>query len=350
MKNNIGIVIANWNGGVKLQKCVEYLSKQTCKAFQVVVVDNGSDDESEFVAKKLIGANCKIIKLKTNCGYTTAMNMGISSLATDYILLLNNDAYLKDPEFLNKAIVKLTNQPKDVVGVFPTVVFEWDEHTINAGRAIWHNKFMWYEPEIGIDISQLAKTDQQVFGSLFIAPIIRKNLWDKLGGFNEIYFSYGEDFDICYRAATKGLKFLMTSHLIVNHDHRSSSNEKSDPLWSFYLFQRNYLLVVLINYQLKNIFMSVIDYSRYYRSALYNALFSLDYDKTKVLIKVFLSLLRLSPLIYRSRKNIQRQRTVDDRDFWSSSFALEFNPHYNYNLVQISALSTIGDFDHDKEI
>lgn len=269
------------------------------------------------------------------------MNAGIEAANGKYLLLLNNDAYLYDSNVLQRFVTSLANSADDVLGIFPTAVFAWDPQTINADFAIWHEDQMWYEPHAGESV-QLSKQGQRVFGGLFISPIVKTKLWRELGGFSKEFFSYGEDFDVCYRAATMGLTFLHDPDLIVHHDHRSSSNEATNPLWSFYLFHRNYLLVVFRNYEFRHLFSKFGWYSRFFRSALYNSAKNLEITKIIALLRVFFSLILMLPYVIRSRNHIQKSRVMRDCDIWSTEFVLPFNPHYNYGSVQISVLSTIG--------
>ena len=86
----ISVVIPNWNGKEHLSVCLESLRRQTCQDFEVILVDNGSEDRSvEFVEENY--PEVGIIRLKKNHGFSVAVNKGIENSKGEYVALLNND-------------------------------------------------------------------------------------------------------------------------------------------------------------------------------------------------------------------------------------------------------------------
>ena len=86
----VTVVIPNYNGKHFLAPCLEALARQTCQDFQILIVDNASEDESiDFLETEY--PNVKYIVLDKNYGFSKAVNVGIRSAKTPYVFLLNND-------------------------------------------------------------------------------------------------------------------------------------------------------------------------------------------------------------------------------------------------------------------
>ena len=99
----INIIIINWNRIDLLEECLQSLEKQTCKDFDITVVDNGSKDPSvKFLRANY--PNVKLIALVENRGFSIANNIAIRQSLSNYIVLLNNDA-VADPEWIEKLLM-----------------------------------------------------------------------------------------------------------------------------------------------------------------------------------------------------------------------------------------------------
>ena len=86
----VSVIIVNWNGKHHLEECLASLSKQTFKAFETILVDNGSADGSiEFIEKNFPAV--KIVRLDKNQGFCRGNNIGLKHASGDFIALLNND-------------------------------------------------------------------------------------------------------------------------------------------------------------------------------------------------------------------------------------------------------------------
>src|SRR5258708_36983138 len=100
----VAIVIPNWNGAARLANLLERLSRQTYSIGRVIVVDNGSSDESLAVAKN---AGATLIELGSNTGFSNAVNCGIQAVAgADWIGIMNNDVS-PEPDWLAELLFQL---------------------------------------------------------------------------------------------------------------------------------------------------------------------------------------------------------------------------------------------------
>ena len=109
MAEKVTVIIPNYNGLKFMRPCMEALRQQTCREFQVLVVDNGSDDGSvEWLKEQGIPT----IFLKENTGFTGAVNVGIKASHTEFVLLLNNDT-VADPRLVEE-LLKAIQQSQQI--------------------------------------------------------------------------------------------------------------------------------------------------------------------------------------------------------------------------------------------
>ena len=296
----------------------------------------------EVVSKEKLEKNVKIYKLQNNLGFTEGSNFGITKAKGKYFLILNNDAYLSHSDFLEKAVKIIKKSPKNVIGIFPKVIFNWEPNIINSSYVSWHERQMWYDDQIGRFDFKIDNQPREVFGTTFVAPIFKKKLWLKIGGFDNKFFTYGEDFDLSYRANILGYKFLYYPQLKVRHDFRSSSKDDSNPLWSYFYFHRNYLYTIIKNYQTINL----IKYFKYYFSIFYNSLkYGVSNRDIKLIdlhLRVIKDIVGNLPHLLNERRIIQNNRKIDDLKIWSYDFVTNYNPYFYNNKIVLN-LNSLDD-------
>ena len=112
----ISIIIVNYNGKGFMRGCLEALQGQTFKDFEVIIVDNGSLDDSLYETKKYlkessIGSFVKLVPLNKNQGFAGGQLEGLKHACGEYIALLNNDAE-PDGRWLEELVKAMDNDPK----------------------------------------------------------------------------------------------------------------------------------------------------------------------------------------------------------------------------------------------
>lgn len=202
----ISIIIPNWNGEGFLADCLSSLKKVNYNNFNVVVVDNGSQDNSVGLIEKNY-PSIDVIKNKKNLGFATACNQGIKkafSHGADAILLLNNDTIV-DQDFLSKMAEALDGEKVGIVG---SKIYYHDEPKkiwFAGGRYIWwrasgQHKF-WMKDEK--DNLEGVKDSDFITGC---SLLIRKEVFEDIGYLYEPYFLTVEDLDFSILAKKAGWK------------------------------------------------------------------------------------------------------------------------------------------------
>ena len=192
------IVIVNWNGGKKIVDCLSSLKMTLYPNFEVILVDNCSKDNSIKQLKRII-PSMKIIKLKKNYGYTIATNLGwqygIKKLKADYICAMDSDIVTVERSWLTKVINELEKSEKRGIAccklIFPDNRLQ---------RLYFERKVTEYQ-EIDNGAYDFIKEVEGVGGACIV---IKKEVIEKIGHYDENFFYGPNDFDYCFRARRAG--------------------------------------------------------------------------------------------------------------------------------------------------
>lgn len=235
----IDIVIPSFNGKYLLEKHLPEVIKNSDYLNKVIVVDNGSSDGTiDWLEKNY--PEVIIVKNHQNLGFTKPINQGVAISKAEYVVLLNNDVH-PEKNYLNKILHYFEDDK-----VF-AVSFNENESSWPLVR--WDGKIQFTRGE---DKSKPRYTAWASGGS----AIFRRSIWDKIGGFNEIYSPYyWEDIDIGYRAWKSGYKIIWDNESLVFHEHESTT-KKINPGYVSLIKQRNELLFNWINISDNNLVKS----------------------------------------------------------------------------------------------
>ncbi|MFH1890372.1 MAG: glycosyltransferase family 2 protein [Candidatus Kuenenbacteria bacterium] len=223
----LSIIIVSWNVREYLKKCLESIFKHTQDIdFEVIVVDNASKDNSaEMVQDKFPEAN--LIANKKNLGFARANNQGIGKAQGKYILILNDDTELIDNSLKKLIDLMEKNQEWAIAGC----------RLLNSGRSLQKSvrRFPKFFDQFLILVklhhlpffkkylnNYLAKDfdytrTQQVDQIMGAFMMVRKSVFEKIGKFDEKYFYWFEEVDLCKRAVDAGLKVFYTPQVSMIH-------------------------------------------------------------------------------------------------------------------------------------
>lgn len=241
LAKTISIIIVNWNGRHFIQKCLNAVRQQTRKDYLSILVDNGSDDGSlELVQENY--PEVKIIALSNNLGFTTANNVAIKSVNTEYVALLNPDA-VPHPEWLEQLIKALQQNPEAGFAASKMLFYHKPKVIDRAGD-------LYTDAAVALlrgrgKPSQTFNNQEWIFGACAGAALYRKRMLQDIGLFDEDFFLLYEDVDLSFRAQLRGYKCLYVPEAIVYH--MTSSSVGNDSPVSVYYSHRNLEWVYLQN-------------------------------------------------------------------------------------------------------
>jgi len=292
----ISIVILNWNGWKDTIECLESLYQITYTNYDVVVVDNGSIDES---IKKIKGycegkikveskffkyddnnkpikiieynreesanrgkeseldnfdSNKKLILIKNekNYGFAEGNNIAIkyamNFLKPEYILLLNNDTIV-DKNFLNK-MVEIGERDKSHGIVGPKIYYYDYKGKTNIINFTGADLIIWKGKEIRYGFKEEDKgqfnNEMEVDKIEGSCMLIKTKLLDEIGLLDTNYFAYWEETDLCFRASKKGYKIIYSPSARIWHKIAVSCGGDYNPTKIYYM-TRNMLLFIKKN-------------------------------------------------------------------------------------------------------
>jgi len=243
----ISIVILNYNGLKDTLDCLDSLSKLNKDGLdvEIIVVDNDSKDGSKLALSKL--KNINLIINKKNLGYSAGNNRGIDlavSRKADLVLLLNNDTIV-DQDFL--IYTKKAIKSFDIIS--PKIYFAkgYEYHKSryikdDLGKVIWYAgaNIDWDNilgKHLGVDKVDKRQHDKQknIESATGACMLIKREVFEKIGNFDEKYFLYLEDMDFSVRAAKAGFKIGYEPSAIIWHKNASSSGGSGSELQDYYI-------------------------------------------------------------------------------------------------------------------
>lgn len=251
------ISILNFNGTDETIQCLESLQKLENHNFSmyVVVVDNGSTKEFDVKENDFKNLNLKIIRSQVNTGFSGGHNIGIKyaiNNGADFIVILNNDTTVE--KSLVKELIKPFMEDSGVGITVPKMYFsKGHEFHKERYKESDRGKVLWYAGGIidwknminshrgvdEVDSGQYNETTETGFAS-GACVMIKKEVFEKVGMFNERYFLYYEDADLNIRIKKAGYKIIYVPKAILWHNNAASSSSGS--LLHDYYITRNRLL------------------------------------------------------------------------------------------------------------
>lgn len=261
---DLSIIVVSFNTKKMTLECLESIRKYTKNiGYEIIVVDNNSVDGSVDAITDLGFKDISIIKNKVNKGFGAANNQGINNANSRYVLLLNSDTIIQD-NVLAKMITYMDKHPKTAVsscallnkdgsiqgtgGFFPTIsrVFSWmffiedipyADVLIKPFHPIHGQSFL-YD---GTKFYKKSRSLDWVTGAFMM---VRTDILQSVGGFDEDYFMYTEEVDLCYRIKKLGWNVdYVSEESIVHLGSASSTKEFSllEEYKSIKLFYRKHM-------------------------------------------------------------------------------------------------------------
>ena len=217
---SVTVVIPNYNGLKFMEPCMAALEKQTCKDFEILVVDNGSSDGS---VDWLRSHQYPTIFLEENTGFSGAVNVGIKASKTPFVLLLNNDTEV-EPDFIVE-MIKAIRRSDQIFAVSSKMVQMYHKELMDDAGDMYSVLGWAYQRGVGRS-SKGYNREREVFSACAGAAIYRRAVFEQIGYFDEMHFAYLEDIDVCYRAKIFGWHNRYCPTAVVYHVGSGTSGSK----------------------------------------------------------------------------------------------------------------------------
>ncbi len=275
------IIIPNYNGLEFLEPCLNALKNQEYQDFDVLVVDNGSDDGSvQWLKEKHIPA----LFLAENTGFSGAVNAGIREAATPYVILLNNDTEA-EPGYIRHLVKAIQVSPR-VFSVSPKMIQLYHKDRMDDAGDMYSIMGWAYQRGVGQETERYNRPCH-IFAACAGGAIYRRQIFEEIGYFDEMHFAYLEDIDVGYRAKIAGYFNLYCPRAVLYHVGSGTSGSKYNAFKvrlaarnTVYLNYKNMpLLQLLVNslpisagMGIKYLFFKKIGFGREYLSGLWEGI------------------------------------------------------------------------------
>ncbi len=242
----ISIIVLNYNGIENTLECIQSLKKLGTDGFHlsIIVVDNASNDGSQEKLRSTGGIS--LIENTKNLGYSGGNNIGIRHAIknnTDYNCILNNDTKVDKNLMINFVKAKPDGILSPKIYFYPGQEFHKTRYKkTEEGKVLWYagGEIDW-DNVIGlhrgvdeVDSGQY-DNDQEIAYATGACFFANKNVFEKVGLFDEKYFLYLEDMDFSVRAKRLGIKIMYVYRAFLWHKNASSAGGSGSMLQDYYL-------------------------------------------------------------------------------------------------------------------
>jgi GT2 family glycosyltransferase/glycosyltransferase involved in cell wall biosynthesis len=274
----ITLVILAWNHWQLTERCLETLAATDLDGAEVVVVDNGSTDETPERLARISWV--RTLRLPRNVGFVRGNNAGIAAAAPGSdVVLLNNDLELTQRDWLARLAACAHAAPD--VGVVGCRLVLPDGRLLHAGTylmpdTIWGQQIGSLERDVG----QHAGIEE-VEGIVFACAYIRREVLDVIGGLALDFSSYFEDTDFCLRARQAGWKTVLCGEVTLIHDEHGSTRGDERALMELFqgsrdIFRRKWQRQLDARYRCHLLWQSIMNFPTGYAMSCRELLRTLD--------------------------------------------------------------------------
>lgn len=242
--SSVYVIVVNFNGSAILDECLTALQQQRLNSIEIMVVDNGSTDDSIALIRNNY-PSVKLIALDKNEGFAKAHNIALEQALKENpqaIAFVNTDAVLH-PDWLPSVLGFMEGSEFDLV---QTLIVRHDNpgRIDSAGIGVSRSLKI-YDRQNGRS-ARSVEEDREIFGPCFAAAAFRARVFQSLrddhGYLDETFGSFYEDVDFCFRANLAGYKSALLADPLCRH--RRSFTADRTPFRKYFYLGRNYFLVL----------------------------------------------------------------------------------------------------------
>jgi len=231
---NVSVIIVSYNSANYIRECLNSILRLTKQPVEIIVFDNASSDGTQDIIREEY-PEVKLIESAANVGFAAANNRAAKLASGKYLAFLNPDTVV-ERDWLEPLLKALESQ-SDIGAVTPMLVLGSDPDRINACGNDVHFSGLTYCRDFGVPRYEGEPFEvAAVSGAAFM---LQKDLFWALGGFEEYFFIYYEDTDLCFRLRLIGFRCVLVPNSKVRHDYHSVFNAQK-----IYYLERNRLLSI----------------------------------------------------------------------------------------------------------
>lgn len=304
----VSVIVVTHNNNEWLEKSIPSLLSQTYNNLEVIVVDNASGrDVKSFVRKRF--PKVRVVVMKENRGFGSGNNAGISAAGGDYVLVSNDDLIL-EKDCIEKLVAVM--EEDNSIGVCQGTIYSYDERSKieSSGKYFNYSGIL-----TGDSVKATKNSDGLVEVFAANAPFIRRSVFDEIGGFDEDFFIYFEEVDLCWRIWLAGHRVVYVPEAGMYHKGGATTSKMKE---SFIFFNsiRNRIASYIKNLGFPRVVVALVVQVLINLSG---ALVLLVRGKVKLSVaigKAWLWNIWHLPAMSAKRRIIQKSRLISDRELF----------------------------------
>lgn len=304
MVPKVSVIIPHHNGPDILNACLNSVLQTRYGDFEIIVVDDRSSDNSIKIVHDVFPM-VNLVSTSSNVGFGSSCNQGARTAKGDIFVFLNNDTIV-EPNWLSELVN--TMEEYDARLATPKILSMKNKSRVNAAGGICDILGVgWNRGNGCVADGQFDKPEMVFYGSACLA--VRRDVWEETGGYDESYFMYMEDVDLCWRAKLLGYDTLYVSSSVIYHHWRESTK---DPYFIVRYVFRNNLKTILKNYSTRTLLLILPLYGAIRLGEL---IFFLSRSRKTfdIMLSGVLWNVRSLTQILTQRRGIQKSRRIKDR-------------------------------------
>ena len=313
---SVSIIVVNFNGKELLKLCLTSLLTTNYPNFEVIVVDNASTDGSVESTKKLFGScpYVRIVENRENSGHAEGCNIGARVAKGRYLVFLDSDTELKAQNWLWE-LVKVMESDESIGLAQAKVVLAEDKRRLDYVCTAIDALGTW-AATYGLKEDKL-KENFEVLAASSGCCIIRREVFNEVGGFDPDYFIYDDDTDLSLRARLLGCKILLVPSAVIVH---RGSVLRGINQRTVYHSAKNRMCTMLKNYELRNLWWRFLVLSFLMSIVSVGFLVLKRFNEAKATMKGLLSSVTGFRKIWMKRLLMQSKRRVRDVELINKGF------------------------------
>jgi GT2 family glycosyltransferase len=332
---SVSILMVNYNGRTHLEEFFESVFKLNYpeNKYEIVVMDNASTDGSP----DWIEQNCpqvKLVRLDENYGFEIANNKGVKDYCKgDFIALQNSDVVL-DENWLIELVRQAVKKPEAIYGS-KMLWYHRRDYIVYAGGKL----FFWGDHCHLQTYAQDSNEQNTPFMVLYAdgcGALLSRKLYLEIGGFNESYWVYADDYELSWKAWLSGYKVYFVPTAKFYHKVSASYGMRSHT--HIYFLLRNQMRNIIKFTELSTLILMFPLFILYYLG-MYLAVYCFQEKKISLILPILQAFLKIAselPFLIKIRRRFQKERRVTDRDLKKLGLILTFRQSIKEALATFS--------------
>lgn len=330
----VSIIILNWNGNENTKTCIKSLLTISFKNIEIIVVDNGSTDGSINFLRMLTFKNklIRVVENKKNLGYAQGNNIGYKHARGKYILFLNNDTIVD--KFFLEPLLAVLESDENIAAVQPLILNYPKIRIIDSIGSYFINSGFLYHFGHNKKTKAKYEKESEIFSMKGACMLIKKSMIDKIGLFDQEYFAYFEETDLCQRIWLAGGKINYIPQSKIYHMGGETAKQLKSSLIQYHSY-KNRIYTYLKNFELITLVKLLPIHLIYCFIISIVYLLTFKFDLTFAILKaVFWNIVNIRK-IYIKRLKINKLRKIHD-NVYLPNLSRRVGLNYYYHLFSTS--------------